>query len=91
MMRATAKPEADGWTIVMPTAMTSRITGQQTVVFVSHMAEQVKDMCDRVIWLDKGRIAAEGNSIEVTDAYTRHITEARRAGLQEQQKKIEQL
>ncbi len=72
-------------------AMTSRITGQQTVVLVSHMAEQVKEMCDRVIWLEEGRIAAEGNSIEVTEAYTRHITEARRAGLQEQRNKLEQI
>jgi lipopolysaccharide transport system ATP-binding protein len=72
-------------------AMTSRITGQQTVVFVSHMAEQVKEMCDRVIWLEKGKIAAAGDAIEVTDAYTRHITEARRSGLQEQKKKLELL
>ena len=59
-------------------AMKSRITGEQTVVFVSHMADQVKEMCDRVIWLDKGRIAAEGDAVEVTDAYTQHILEARR-------------
>lgn len=65
-------------------AMTSRITGQQTVVFVSHMADQVKAMCDRVIWLDNGKIAAQGNSIEVTDAYNLHITQARNAGLQQQ-------
>lgn len=68
-------------------AMTSRITGQQTVVFVSHMAEQVKDMCDRVIWLDKGRIAAQGNSIEVVDAYTKHIAQARIEGMQQQKQK----
>jgi lipopolysaccharide transport system ATP-binding protein len=71
-------------------AMTSRISGQQTVVFVSHMAEQVKAMCDRVIWLDKGQIAAQGDAIEVTDAYTRQIGEAQRAGLQEQKLKLEQ-
>lgn len=61
------------------TAMQSRISGEQTVVFVSHMAEQVKEMCDRVIWLDEGRIAAEGDSVEVTDAYTQHVTKARKA------------
>lgn len=71
-------------------AMTSRISGEQTVVFVSHMAEQVKAMCDRVIWLDKGQIAAQGDAIEVTDAYTLQIGEARRAGLQEQKLKLEQ-
>jgi lipopolysaccharide transport system ATP-binding protein len=58
-------------------AMKNRITGEQTVVFVSHMADQVKDLCDRVIWLDKGKIIAQGDSTEVVDAYTQHITQAR--------------
>jgi lipopolysaccharide transport system ATP-binding protein len=66
------------------TAMKNRITGEQTVVFVSHMAEQIKEMCNRVIWLDKGRIAAMGDAAEVTDAYTRHIHEARLAGEKQQ-------
>jgi lipopolysaccharide transport system ATP-binding protein len=61
-------------------AMKNRITGEQTVVFVSHMADQVKEMCDRVIWLDKGRIAAQGDSVEVTDAYTQFVTQARQQG-----------
>jgi lipopolysaccharide transport system ATP-binding protein len=60
------------------TAMKNRITGEQTVVFVSHMADQVKDLCDRVIWLDKGQIAAQGNAMEVTDAYTQYVTNARK-------------
>lgn len=60
-------------------AMKNRITGEQTVVFVSHMAEQVKNLCDRVIWLDNGKIVQEGESIEVTDAYTKHITEGNKA------------
>ncbi len=62
-------------------AMKNRITGEQTVVFVSHMADQVKDLCDRVIWLDKGRIVAAGESVEVTDAYTQDITESRLTGV----------
>jgi lipopolysaccharide transport system ATP-binding protein len=61
-------------------AMKSRISGEQTVVFVSHMADQVKDLCDRVSWLDGGRIAAEGNTVEVTEAYTTQITQARATG-----------
>jgi len=60
------------------TAMKNRITGEQTVVFVSHMADQVKDLCDRVIWLDKGQIAAQGNAVEVTDAYTQYVSNARK-------------
>ena len=61
-------------------AMKNRISGEQTVVFVSHMADQVKDLCDRVIWLDKGRIAAAGDTVEVTEAYTTEITRARLSG-----------
>lgn len=62
------------------TAMKDRITGEQTVVFVSHMADQVKEMCNRVIWLDQGKIAMQGDAVEVTDAYTQHVTRARKAG-----------
>jgi lipopolysaccharide transport system ATP-binding protein len=54
-------------------AMKNRITSGQTVVFVSHMADQVKAMCDRVIWLDQGKIVAEGDAAEVTDAYTAKV------------------
>lgn len=60
-------------------AMKNRITGEQTVVFVSHMADQVKNLCDRVIWLDNGKIVQEGECIEVTEAYSKHISEGRQA------------
>lgn len=60
-------------------AMKGRITGGQTVVFVSHMAEQVKKLCTRVVWLDKGRVVAMGPAAEVVDAYVAHIKEARLA------------
>lgn len=59
-------------------AMKNRITGEQTVVFVSHMVEQVKNLCDRVVWLDNGRVVMEGDCIEVADAYTQHIRERRK-------------
>ena len=59
------------------TAMQSRITGKQTVVFVSHMADQVEKMCDRVIWLENGHIAAEGDPGEVTSAYAESVARAR--------------
>ena len=62
-------------------AMQNRITGDQTVVFVSHMAEQVQQLCNRVIWLDQGKIVAQGDSKEVTDAYSAHVTEERKTGV----------
>ncbi|MEP0201395.1 MAG: ATP-binding cassette domain-containing protein [Halioglobus sp.] len=50
-------------------AMKERIGGQQTVVFVSHTDEHVRNLCNRVIWLDEGRIAAEGEPAEVVAQY----------------------
>ncbi len=65
-------------------AMQSRITGGQTVVFVSHMADQVKALCNRVVWLDEGRVMAIGAADTVTDAYSKHVTETRIAAQQKQ-------
>lgn len=59
------------------TAMKSRITGGQTVVFVSHMAEQVKKLCDRVVWLEHGKVVAIGPAAEVVDAYVQSVKDAR--------------
>jgi lipopolysaccharide transport system ATP-binding protein len=42
-------------------AMKERISGKQTVVFVSHSNAQVKELCDRVLWIDQGKIRAEGD------------------------------
>jgi lipopolysaccharide transport system ATP-binding protein len=64
-------------------AMKSRITGGQTVVFVSHMAEQVKVLCDRVVWLDSGKVVAIGPAAEVVDAYTQDVKDARLKAQQE--------
>jgi len=58
-------------------ALKERIQGDQTVVFVSHMVDQVKAMCDRAIWLDKGKIVAVGDSGEVGDAYSADVAAAR--------------
>jgi lipopolysaccharide transport system ATP-binding protein len=66
------------------TAMQGRITGEQTVVFVSHMADQVEKMCDRVIWLENSKIVAEGDSKEITSAYTESVLQARKNGIEHQ-------
>ena len=50
-------------------AMKQRISGDQTVVFVSHAANQVKNLCDRVLWLDNGRICAQGDPESVIAEY----------------------
>jgi len=50
-------------------AMKDRISGEQTVVFVSHSDAQVKLLCDRVIWIDQGRICGEGDPESVLGEY----------------------
>jgi homopolymeric O-antigen transport system ATP-binding protein len=41
----------------------------RTVIFVSHDAELVADVCSRVLWLEKGAVRGYGPSAEVIDAY----------------------
>ena len=43
--------------------------GGTTVLFVSHSLEQVREMCGRVIWLEKGRVRMEGKTEAVCDEY----------------------
>ena len=43
--------------------------GGTTVLYVSHSLEQVRELCNRVIWLDRGTIVMQGEANEVCDAY----------------------
>ena len=40
-----------------------------TVLFVSHSIEQVKEICNRAIWIDHGHVRMMGEAEEVCDAY----------------------
>lgn len=42
----------------------------KTVLFVSHDMSAVRDLCHRVVWLDKGRIVAEGEPDDVIARYS---------------------
>lgn len=43
--------------------------GGTTVLFVSHNLDQIREICNRVIWLDEGKIKMEGETQQVCDAY----------------------
>lgn len=45
------------------------ISGGATTILVSHSLEQVHDMCNRVLWLHKGKQIAFGESIPICDRY----------------------
>jgi len=40
-----------------------------TVLFVSHSAAAIVNLCDRAIWLDRGRVALDGPAKAVCEAY----------------------
>lgn len=48
--------------------------GGTTVLFVSHSIEQIREMCDRVIWLDHGRVKMIGDANEVCNRYEGKIS-----------------
>ena len=51
-------------------AMKERLSGEQTVVLVSHSDAEIGALCDRAIWINEGRIAAEGNTELVLSQYS---------------------
>lgn len=44
-----------------------------TVLFVSHDISSVKQMCSRVLWIEKGKQQMVGDSVEVCNAYSNSI------------------
>ncbi|WP_330372731.1 ABC transporter ATP-binding protein [Lachnoclostridium phytofermentans] len=40
-----------------------------TLLYVSHSIDEVKRICDKVIWLNKGEIKMVGNAVDVCDEY----------------------
>lgn len=49
--------------------MLELMSGGTTVLFVSHSLEQIREMCDRVIWLEHGRLKMTGTAMAICDAY----------------------
>lgn len=41
----------------------------RTIIFVSHDREQVAEVCDRVLWLERGHIEKDGPAEQVLEAY----------------------
>jgi lipopolysaccharide transport system ATP-binding protein len=52
----------------------------RTIIFVSHQMNQIRRLCERVLWVDGGRIRAEGATGEVIAAYESAMMEGPRNG-----------
>ena len=49
--------------------MQELLSGGTTLLFVSHNIEEVRNLCDHAVWLDKGVMRMAGEVQEVCDAY----------------------
>lgn len=49
--------------------MKERIRSNRTVVIVSHQMDTMRELCDRVVWIEDGKTFMEGDATEVLDQY----------------------
>ncbi|HYC89503.1 MAG TPA: ABC transporter ATP-binding protein [Thermoanaerobaculia bacterium] len=45
-----------------------------TLLFVTHQLDQVRNLCDRALWLDHGQLEAIGDPMRVVDAYLQEVS-----------------
>ncbi len=45
-----------------------------TLVFVTHQLDQVRNLCDRALWLDRGEIMSIGDPVRVVDEYLQNVS-----------------
>lgn len=49
--------------------MMELIKGGTTVLYVSHSIDSIKELCDKVVWLDHGNVVKIGSAEEICDEY----------------------
>ncbi len=50
-------------------AMKEKIRSNKTVVLVSHQAKPIRQLCDRAVWIDQGKLRQEGLPEEILRAF----------------------
>ena len=50
-----------------------------TLVFVTHQLDQVRNLCDRALWLDHGEPETIGDPVRVVDAYLQAVSSTQTA------------
>lgn len=53
--------------------MIDLIKSDATVLFVSHSLDQIRRLCTKVVWLEKGTVKMIGKTQEVCDAYEAYL------------------
>ena len=49
--------------------MMEMIKGGTTVLYVSHSLEAIRELCDRVVWIEHGQLVDVGNTKKICDEY----------------------
>ena len=52
--------------------MLEMIKGGTTVLYVSHSLESIKELCDKVIWIEHGKMIKMGEAKEICEEYYEH-------------------
>lgn len=65
----------DGYFVHKCARRMRRLVKNTTLLLVSHSLDQVREYCDRVIWIDGGRLRADGPTNEVLGYYRRYMSE----------------
>jgi lipopolysaccharide transport system ATP-binding protein len=68
-------------------AMREKIRSNKTVVLVSHSMEAIRELCDRVIWIEKGRCIITGPTDYVVEGYQEAVRQAVRQAIRDQRRK----
>ncbi|MDR1816882.1 MAG: ATP-binding cassette domain-containing protein [Puniceicoccales bacterium] len=55
------------------TALKEKFTGDRTVVLITHAAPIIRELCARAIWLERGKILAQGTPDEVIKFYEKDV------------------
>lgn len=70
-------------------AMREKIRSNKTVVLVSHSMEAIRDLCDRVVWIDKGRSVGCGSADQVITDYSSAVRAAVRQAIIDARRKVD--
>jgi lipopolysaccharide transport system ATP-binding protein len=57
------------WSEKIAARMDRLCAGGSTLLLVSHSLDQILRFCDRVIWIERGRVVMDGPALEVTRRY----------------------
>ena len=63
-------------------------SGGRTIVFVSHQLNQIRRLCEKVVWMDAGTIRSAGRTTEIVCAYETAMASGTESSLEARGEKV---